>query len=87
MFESLNEKTSALLKATILARPRPDPPDWRRRNASSLASGFKSAEMKDTQASFAMMRQGLTQLHVANLNISENIGDKGFIWKVQTSRY
>ncbi|MFM2411166.1 MAG: hypothetical protein RL481_1994 [Pseudomonadota bacterium] len=44
-------------------------------------------DMKSTQQSFAMMRQGLTAMHVTNLNISENIGNTGFVWKIQNNGY
>lgn len=36
-----------------------------------------AAEM---QQSVSQMRQAMTQFHVANLNISENLGDTGFRW-------
>jgi hypothetical protein len=44
-------------------------------------------DMKATQQTFAVMRQGLMGMHVANLNISENIGNTGFVWKIQNNSY
>lgn len=41
-------------------------------------------DMKSTAQTFAVMRQGLLGLHVANLNIAENIGNSGFRWEVRT---
>jgi hypothetical protein len=41
-------------------------------------------DMKSTQQTFAVMRQGLMNLHVANLNIAENIGNTGFTWQIRS---
>jgi hypothetical protein len=41
-------------------------------------------EMKDNQRMFAAMRQNLMNLHVANLNIAENIGNTGFTWQIRS---
>jgi hypothetical protein len=41
-------------------------------------------DMKATSQTFAVMREGLRNLHVANLNIAENIGNTGFVWQMKT---
>ena len=38
---------------------------------------------RNNQITFAQMRNSLTTLHAANLNISENIGNTGYVWKIR----
>lgn len=40
-------------------------------------------EMRNTQQTFAQMRQSMLNLHVANLNINENIGNTGYVWQIK----
>ena len=40
-------------------------------------------DMRNTQQTFAQMRQSMLDFHVANLNISENIGNTGYVWQIK----
>lgn len=41
-------------------------------------------EMAATRQTFAQMRQSMSEFHVANLNIAENLGNSGYLWKMDT---
>lgn len=43
------------------------------------------SQMQMNQQTFAQMRQSLLNFHVANLNISENIGNTGYVWTIKTT--
>jgi hypothetical protein len=42
----------------------------------------KESERQGLQQSVASMRKSMLEFHVANLNISENLGNTGFTWTV-----